>query len=631
MTSIAERAHHWLREALETQDRSPVRRLASASEGPTALRIQLESLNRLSRDLQQVAQSLYRPLNLVVMGEVKAGKSTLVNALVRQAVAPTDVLEATASIMEVYHSEAPAAEILFLDGTRRTFSVDALKAYLNEHRNDQELASRIDVIRVGVPMMDLHLLLVVDTPGLLSVTEANQQRTEQYLTQAHVILWVMSALHPDRSDVQEFVADVCRRGKPVILLVNRIDSIDPRDRRRLVDRIEDLYLGLVDTVIPISALQAFEAQQAGDDRLLEESGLPELRRFLEAKVLRDVSSVQVESVVASAEELLRAEIDIHESCTRVLSELQGRLQALTIQLKDAGDRVAGQVESSLVQEAGQLFSNEEQLLSQALHEGASAFEHAAGSLSLDGALKSWLQSVQPRLPEQLRVLWQHELTRLQRTVEMELQQLGDAVQREASQIAEALQRLQSESFSPTLNLRPISELAIAETLSQGSLPSFDSILQDTVASLSDFLESVPGTVVAAGIGALFAGPVGAIVGLVGSRLIGAIRRSYLAEQRDSTGEQMRVAVKSVHDSFERARAEVVDQVVKQRVVPLVLESVNRVVEEYRERIVLAVAGTHAAELEGLSRALANHINDLNIVLWKSPLRVADNAEFGSSS
>ncbi|HET7560656.1 MAG TPA: dynamin family protein, partial [Limnochordia bacterium] len=54
-------------------------------------------------------------LTIAVMGEVKAGKSTLINALVGRAVAPTNVLEATAAVMEIVHGDDAGALVHWQD------------------------------------------------------------------------------------------------------------------------------------------------------------------------------------------------------------------------------------------------------------------------------------------------------------------------------------------------------------------------------------------------------------------------------------------------------------------------------------------------------------------------------------
>lgn len=53
----------------------------------------------LADDAATLEEKLYQPLRVAVLGEVKAGKSTLLNALAGGVIAPSDVTETTACIM----------------------------------------------------------------------------------------------------------------------------------------------------------------------------------------------------------------------------------------------------------------------------------------------------------------------------------------------------------------------------------------------------------------------------------------------------------------------------------------------------------------------------------------------------
>ena len=53
---------------------------------------------------------------LAVLGEVKSGKSTFINALLKEEILPSDVLQATSEIIEVHKSEKKKVEVTFVNG-----------------------------------------------------------------------------------------------------------------------------------------------------------------------------------------------------------------------------------------------------------------------------------------------------------------------------------------------------------------------------------------------------------------------------------------------------------------------------------------------------------------------------------
>lgn len=61
---------------------------------------------------------------LAVAGEVKAGKSTFINALLGEEILPTDVLQASSAIVEIFKSENSVLKVKFSDGHEEIFSDD---------------------------------------------------------------------------------------------------------------------------------------------------------------------------------------------------------------------------------------------------------------------------------------------------------------------------------------------------------------------------------------------------------------------------------------------------------------------------------------------------------------------------
>ena len=58
---------------------------------------------------------------LAVAGEVKAGKSTFINAFLGAEILPADVLQASSTIVEVCKAPAPFLRVQYLDGTEENF------------------------------------------------------------------------------------------------------------------------------------------------------------------------------------------------------------------------------------------------------------------------------------------------------------------------------------------------------------------------------------------------------------------------------------------------------------------------------------------------------------------------------
>jgi hypothetical protein len=119
--------------------------------------------------VRQVRDRLDEPLRVAIAGRLKAGKSTLVNALIGRRVAPTAAGECTRVVTRFRYGSADRVDVVRRDGVRVSLPLDA------DGMVPQRLgvpAGRVAYVDVTLTSEKLRELTVVDTPGLASTDTA---------------------------------------------------------------------------------------------------------------------------------------------------------------------------------------------------------------------------------------------------------------------------------------------------------------------------------------------------------------------------------------------------------------------------------------------------------------------------
>ena len=132
--------------------------------------------------LHRIAGRLNEPMRIALAGTLKAGKSTLVNALVGEPIAPTDATEATRIVTWFRHGPTPRATANHVGGRRSNIAImrgggsDGLTFEFGALTPD-------DVLDIDVewPAPELADATVIDTPGTSSLTRGVSERTLRLL------------------------------------------------------------------------------------------------------------------------------------------------------------------------------------------------------------------------------------------------------------------------------------------------------------------------------------------------------------------------------------------------------------------------------------------------------------------
>lgn len=298
----------------------------------------LASLNR-QEAVRQAARELAEKIrqnrfHLVVVGQFKRGKTTLLNALLGAPLLPVGMLPLTSVLTVLRYRETPGATVHFEDERQREIELGELAEFVTESGNPRN-HKRVARVEVFYPSSYLREgVVLIDTPGVASVYTHNTRLTYDFLPRIDAALFVTSPEPPLTSAELEFLEDLSRHVRRVFLVMNKADLVSPDEMgevlRFLQRSLPEGFVGDGDRIFTLSARQALDARLAGDAQRLEQSGLAaleqRLRQFLEA----EKEQVLLTSV---AERLLQAAREL-----RMLLEFE--IRALRMPLEQLREKIA---------------------------------------------------------------------------------------------------------------------------------------------------------------------------------------------------------------------------------------------------------------------------------------------------
>lgn len=267
----------------------------ATASGPLSLATQVKALHSVAGNLQQ---GIFR---LMVLGDLKRGKSTLLNALLGERLLPSDVNPCTAVLtvlkygpqkrVTIHHLDDTPPEQIDVEDFKQTYTIDPEEAKVLASK-DQAAFPKVSHAEIEYPIPLLQQgLELIDTPGL-NDTEARNQLVFNYLQDCHAVLFVMDATQPCTLDERRYLQNTLKeRGVTIFFLINAWDKvqsnlINPDDSEALAaaeGRLREVFrTHLADycphqydqRVFEVSGLQALRSQLQNNPEALTNSGIP---------------------------------------------------------------------------------------------------------------------------------------------------------------------------------------------------------------------------------------------------------------------------------------------------------------------------------------------------------------------
>ena len=231
------------------------------------------------------------PFLFVTIGEIKAGKSSFVNALLQADVCAVDPAPCTDVIQQIVYGPAEKSEDI------------------SPH-----------IRRIELPADILKQIAIVDTPGTNTVVEHHQEITEGFIPSSDLVFFMFPAKNPHTRSAWEFLDFVHRQWhKRVVFVLQQADLTDETELAVNTAKVREYAVdrGISDPVIfQASARMEFTGQK--------ESGFTQIRAFIRETVTGGRHFyLKLRSVMDTGEQVLKR---VYDALTQLRKQLDADKQ-----------------------------------------------------------------------------------------------------------------------------------------------------------------------------------------------------------------------------------------------------------------------------------------------------------------
>ncbi|MCO6480287.1 MAG: dynamin family protein [Phaeodactylibacter sp.] len=298
-----------------------------------AIRIGNEELAQTISDLRN---RIHEPFMFVIVGEVKSGKSSFINALLDtgKEVAKVAPQPMTDTIQQIIYGEEE--------------EVAVINPYLK---------------KVMLPVEILREIAIVDTPGTNTIVEHHQEITESFIPASDLIVFVFEAKNPYRQSAWQFFDFIhADWRKKVIFVLQQKDLMPAEDLEINFKGVQEYAekKGVAEPkVFAVSAKQELEGKK-------EESGFGAVRQYINENITGGKApflklqnnietSLNIHERIGKGLELRKAQYkadvefrqDIHDTLEKQKAKSLKQVDVLVENLLAGYDRITRQKEDEL--------------------------------------------------------------------------------------------------------------------------------------------------------------------------------------------------------------------------------------------------------------------------------------------
>jgi len=270
------------------------------------------NLNEILKELEALEDKVREgELNIVVLGEFNAGKSTLINRLFSINL-PTDILPETATIWKIKNCNSSSIDIYFKNGDKKEVSsIDEVKLF-----NPKE----IEIVEICIESdLDIN---IVDTPGLSSLDDFHKEALVEYLDEADVIIVAIDINQALTKSTKDFLEQNIYASQKTYIALTKSDTKSIEDIQAQKEYISQEYVGFEGIIViskdDISELQKLLKEIAENKLAIIEARVNE-RANIYCKMIKSSINSMMDIDISDIKALKKKKIEVEDELDRILN------------------------------------------------------------------------------------------------------------------------------------------------------------------------------------------------------------------------------------------------------------------------------------------------------------------------
>ncbi len=359
---------------------------------------------KMANTVDDIRSKLNEPFLFVIVGEVKVGKSSFVNALLESdkevcKVAPDPC---TDTIQQIVYAEKE--------------SVIPINDYLK---------------KITLPVDILKEIAIVDTPGTNTIHKHHTEITERFIPISDLIIFVFEAKNPYRESAWNFFDYISKEWrKKVIFVMQQSDLMEPDDlevNRKGVIRYAEQRGIHNPKVFSVSA----KREQQGNTA---ESGFGDVRNFIRETVTGGNNiRLKVRSVLSTSKNIMDSiwsGVEIREKQLAQDGTFRDKVNSLLAETGDKTQKQSDDLVEELVEEYDIVMGD----IQKEFHQGLGVFSLMKRSVksifSKDESMEEWIQSIAERVEDELKPALDEKLREGLRQFAESIKQMAEIIEKE---------------------------------------------------------------------------------------------------------------------------------------------------------------------------------------------------------